>query len=102
MDLSEIALEFARLKMRTEIHEALLLKFRVAWPLSMGRAGLAEVREGLLAELEEIAVVLEKELFASAEFESLADSEKALYSDEFREILEHMKNYVRAFAPLPL
>ena len=86
--------------MRTEIHEALLLKFRVAWPSASGRTGLAEVREGLLSELEEIAVVLEKELFASGDFETLDDSVKALYSDEFREILEHMKNYVRAFAPL--
>ena len=43
-----------------------------------------EIRVQLLSELEEIAVVLEKSLFASDDFEALDDLDKALYSDEFR------------------
>lgn len=100
MDLSEIALELTRLKMRTEIHEALLFKFRVAWPLGTGLVSLGEIRVQLLSELEEIAIVLEKALFSSDDFETLDDLEKALYSDEFREMVEHMKSYVMAFTPL--
>jgi hypothetical protein len=54
----------------------------------------------MLSELEEIAIVLVKALFMSHDFESLDDIEKARYSDECREMVEHMKSYVIAFAPM--
>jgi hypothetical protein len=99
MDSIKIALQLTRLEMRAEIHEALLIKLRVALPLSTGLIDLLESRKQILLELEEIAAVLEKNFFSS-EFAAFDDSEKALYSDEFREIVEHMKSYVVAFAPL--
>jgi|SRR5271156_6175320 len=99
MDAIKIALQLTRLEMRAEIHEALLIKLRVALPLSADQVSLLESREQILLELEEMAAVLERNFFSS-EFAAFDDSEKALYSDEFREIVEHMKSYVMAFAPV--
>ena len=99
MDAIKIALQLTRLEMRAEIHEALLIKLRVALPLSTDLISLLDSREQVLLELEEIAAVLERNFFSS-EFAAFDDSEKALYSDEFREIVEHMKSYVMAFAPV--
>lgn len=99
MDAIKIALQLTRLEMRAELHEALLIKLRVALPLTTGQVDLLESREEVLLELEEIAAVLERNFFSS-EFAAFDDSEKALYSDEFRELVEHMKSYVMAFAPV--
>lgn len=99
MDAIKVALQLTRLEMRAEIHEALLIKLRVALPLSTDLVSLLDSREQAHLELEEIAAVLERNFFSS-EFAAFDDSEKALCSDEFREIVEHMKSYVMAFAPI--
>jgi hypothetical protein len=99
MDAIKMALQLTRLEMRAELYEALLMKLRVALPLSTGQVDLKESRAQVLLELEDIAAVLERNFFSS-EFAAFDDSEKALYSDEFREIVEHMKSYVMAYAPI--
>ena len=94
MDSAKLALEISRLKIRCEIHEALLAKTTLAMWLSIPGTSTQEARVAVLEEFESIAEGLRKTFFSSEKYPDLDDSEKALYYEEMREIVEHMKSYV--------
>jgi hypothetical protein len=94
MDSHKIALEITRLKIRCEIHDALLAKLTLAMWSAIPGTSIQEARASALSELESIAVGLATNFYSSETYVSFDDSEKALYSDEMREIVEHMKSYV--------
>ena len=91
---AESALEFSRLKMRVGILESLVLRNDVAVPVLVGKQTLSESAQRTLSVLEETASYVERQLLGDSVFQSLDDSERALYADEFREIVERMKSYV--------
>jgi hypothetical protein len=94
MDVHKMALEISRLKIRCEIHEALLAKTTLAMWLSIPGTSTQEARSAALSELEAVAEGLERTFYSSEKYASFEDSEKALYADELREIVDHMKSYV--------
>jgi hypothetical protein len=94
MDASELALEITRLKIRCELHEAMLAKLTCAMWLQIPGITPQRVRAEALGEFESIAEGLAKVLFSSPNYAAFDDSEKAMYHDEMREIVEHVKTYV--------
>jgi hypothetical protein len=101
MDTSELALEITRLKIRCEIYEVLLSRIRFfqllvpVSPLPNPEKAIQRARDQVLEELEGIAQASEKRILGSSAM--VHDSEKALYADEIREIVEHMKSYMDVF-----
>lgn len=99
MDEHAVALEITRLKMRMEIHEALLLQLRLFVPHSIAESTFRENQAGALSALEEIASALERQLMISDQYGRLTAEERALYADELRELVVHMKDYVTSMSP---
>jgi hypothetical protein len=77
--------------MRAEIHEVLLLQVRLLLPLANKGVSLHESEQILRAGLEDIAATLEQRFLSSPEYQEMTDAERALYADELREVVEHMK-----------
>jgi hypothetical protein len=94
MDVHKMALEITRLKIRCEIHDAMLAKLTLAMRLAIPGTSSQEARAAALSELEAIAEGIGKSFYSSEKYADFDDSEKALYSDELREIVDHMKSYV--------
>jgi len=101
MDAEAMALEITRLKMRAEIHEMLLLQMRIFVPHTIKQSEFHERQQGAVSVLEGIASSLERDLMASSRYARLSDSERALYADELREIVEHMKTYISSLGDTP-
>jgi hypothetical protein len=91
---SETALEFTKLKMQVRILQNLVLRLDVMVPFLTGKQGFDASRERTLAVLKESASDGEHGLMSDPDFKDLGSAERALYADEFREILEVMKSYV--------
>jgi hypothetical protein len=83
------------LRSLSEIHEALLAKATLANWLAIPGTATQEARTAVLSEFEAIAEGLHKTFYSSDKYASFDESEKALYSDELREIVDHMKSYVK-------
>jgi hypothetical protein len=90
-------LEITRLKLRLLILEHLVLRHDFAFPVMMGQQTVEESRERLLTVLEESVAVLERTFLTRPDFAGLSESERALYADEARELVDYMKSYVLSF-----
>jgi hypothetical protein len=98
VDNHQIALEITRLKMRSEVQEILLLQLRLLLPLTAKGVTVDESKKAAIAALEDITNGYEKDFYASGRYKTLDESEKALYADEFREIVETMKQKIEIIA----
>lgn len=107
MEEPDVEREFRRLdhelrliKIRTEIHESILLKVRVALHLYEIQSPpdpasvLRDAQDQVLQELEGIAAKAEANFLSASVYASLDDSERALFADEIRAMVDHMKAYV--------
>lgn len=99
----ELSLELKLVKIRAEIHESLLVKTRIALHLCEVQSPpdigivLQDARDQVLSELEEIGAASEKMFLNSATSAGLEDAEKALYADEIRALVDHMKTHMAGF-----
>lgn len=90
----QVDLEITKLKIRCEIHDALLAKLILAMWLAIPGTSRQESRARALEELEGLQEGLGTILFSSPQYASFDEVEKAQYYEEMREIVDHMKQYV--------
>ena len=90
--------EFKLMNFRIEIHEAILLRTLVVLNFDTDQSlpdlekSVQDARDQVLQEIEGIGAAAEKRFLSSES--ALDDSEKALYADEIRAIVDHMKTYI--------
>jgi hypothetical protein len=94
MTPAELSLEITRLKIRCEIHEALLAQLMLGSRLAIPGTSTQEARAQTLSVFEAVAEGLGGTFFGSEQLSGSDGSEKALYREELRDIVDHMKSYV--------
>jgi hypothetical protein len=95
----ETALEFFRLRMRAEIMQVLVLRtYVIAQFLLAPDKGASASVQSTLAVLEETAAFVDQHFLADPVYRGLDDAQRALYADEFREIVEDMKSSVSSMS----
>ena len=95
---SRTALELTKLKMQLQILETLVLRHDVLVPVFSGKQDIASSVQRTLKVLEESASFVELHFLSDPSSQDLDVAERALYADEFREIVERMKAYVKTIS----
>lgn len=90
----EVSLEIFRLRARLMLMQGMLLKLYLAAPNEIDRAQARANQADLLRELDGEAARGEQVYLSAAELARLSDAQRAMYADEYREIVEQMKSFV--------
>jgi hypothetical protein len=91
----EVALEIFRLRARVMLMQGMLLKLYVAGPPVISRARAQANRAELLKELERDGKKGDQVYLSDPALSHLSDAERAMYAEEYREIVEQMKSFVK-------
>jgi hypothetical protein len=95
VDASGVELEIFRLKIRVGLLQILLLQTALFAPSKTSRDSYRANKQRVLQQLEAQAAVLEQ-VFLNGPI-GRTDADRALYADEIREAVEHLKTSLNSF-----
>ena len=88
-------MEIFRLRSRVMLIQGLLLKLYVASPSEVTHVDARANRREILRELDGYSQSADRVYLSDPDLAHLSDSERAMYAEEYREIVEQMKSFVK-------